>query len=224
MKYLERFKRGDYVAIILDAFYRSFPKGVSENENSPITEQYNAIDSITERLGCSWINIHHSSKGSQSEKSVTDTGSGAGESRATDTHVVLREHQEPNCVVLDAALRSFPPIEPVVLRWNFPLWIPDDSLDAGKLKAKRTATDERQSERDNEGIVALAAVLAEGPATRSILRGRTALSPDRLQRLLDQLEASGSVTWTEQTIRGNACRIYQSVDLDDQNGKPQNPF
>ena len=111
-----------------------------------MAEQYNLIDSVTERLDCSWLNIHHSSRGSQSEKSVTDTGSGAGaQSRAADSHVILRQHEEPDCVVLDAALRSFPPIEPVVLRWNFPLWSPDDSLDPGQLKRKQTGGEQQQS-------------------------------------------------------------------------------
>ncbi len=75
------------------------------------------------QLNCSFVLVHHASKGNQSVKSVTDVGAGAGsQSRATDTHLVLRHHQEPGCVVVDAAVRSWPPIEPQCLRWSFPVW------------------------------------------------------------------------------------------------------
>ena len=69
---------GDYQLIVLDAWYRSLPAGVDENSNRDIMAQYNLIDSITARLGCGWVNVHHASKGNQSEKSVSDVGAGAG--------------------------------------------------------------------------------------------------------------------------------------------------
>ena len=70
--------------------------------------------------------MHHATKGNQSDRRVTDVGAGGGaQARAADTHLVLREHEQPNMVVLDAAVRSFPPIEPMTLRWSFPLWLPD---------------------------------------------------------------------------------------------------
>ena len=39
---------------------------------------YNQIDWCADQLGCSFVLIHHASKGNQSVKSVTDVGSGAG--------------------------------------------------------------------------------------------------------------------------------------------------
>lgn len=48
---------------------------------------------------------------------LTDVGAGAGsQSRATDAHVVLRPHEEDGVAVLDAAVRSWPPIEPMCMR------------------------------------------------------------------------------------------------------------
>src|SRR5690606_5676173 len=93
---------------------------------------------FADRLGCCFVLIHHSTKGSQSGKSVTDVGAGAGaQSRATDTHLVLRPHEENGVVVLDAAVRSWPPIDPTCLRWSFPVWSVDDSLDPAALKSER---------------------------------------------------------------------------------------
>jgi hypothetical protein len=46
-----------------------------------------------------------------------DVGGGAGaQSRATDTHLVLRPHEEDNVVVRNAAVRTWAPIVPMWLR------------------------------------------------------------------------------------------------------------
>ncbi len=84
---------------------------------------YNLIDRYALQLGCCFVLIHHSSKGNQSGKAVTDVRTGAGsQSRATDTHLIPRPHEEPGAVVVDAAVRSWPPIEPRCLRWEFPVF------------------------------------------------------------------------------------------------------
>ncbi len=136
--YFESLEPGRFRVIVLDAFYRFMPAGGDENDNGTMANIYNRIDSFADRLGCCFVLIHHATKGSQSGKSVTDVGAGAGaQSRATDTHLVLRPHEEEKVIVLDAAVRSWPPIEPTCLRWSFPLWNPDESLDPSELKSDR---------------------------------------------------------------------------------------
>ena len=54
---------GSFDVVILDAFYRSLPVGASENDNATIAGLYNTIDAVAQRLQCSWINIHHTSRG-----------------------------------------------------------------------------------------------------------------------------------------------------------------
>lgn len=137
--YFDQLAIGFFKVIIMDAFYRFLPKDTDENSNGNLTDIYNLIDQYAEGLGCSFVLVHHASKGNQSGKSVTDVGSGAGsQSRATDTHLVLRQHQEPGCVVVDAAVRSWPPPEPRCLRWEFPVWQPDEYLDPADLKFERS--------------------------------------------------------------------------------------
>ena len=118
---------------------------------SNVTDLYNTLDRYASELQCSFVLVHHASKGNQSAKSVTDVGAGAGsQSRATDTHLVLRHHQEPGCVVVDAAVRSWPPIEPRCLRWSFPVWHTDDSLEPKALKPEhrgKTRSTEGKSEK-----------------------------------------------------------------------------
>ncbi|MCL6505526.1 MAG: helicase RepA family protein [Bryobacteraceae bacterium] len=129
---------GQYRLIILDAFYRFMPKDMDENDNGTMATVYNYLDSYAARIGCSFVLVHHSTKGNQSGKAVTDVGAGAGaQSRATDTHLVLRPHEQPDVVVLDAAVRSWPPVMPRCLRWTFPVWTLDDTLDPADLRPER---------------------------------------------------------------------------------------
>lgn len=121
--YFEQIQPGRFGVIVLDAWYRFLPRDADENNNAAFSDLYNTLDRLAARLRCAFILVHHASKGDQSAKAVTDIGSGAGaQSRAADTHIVLRDHQQEGCVVLDAAVRSWAPIEPVCLRWRFPVW------------------------------------------------------------------------------------------------------
>ncbi len=136
--YFEALEPGRFSMIVLDASYRFMPRGMDENDNGTMAAIYNLIDALADRLRCCFVIIHHSTKGNQSQKSVTDVGAGAGsQSRAADTHLVMRPHEEPHAVVLDAAARSWPPIEPLVLRWEFPVWRPAYDLDPGALRSEK---------------------------------------------------------------------------------------
>ena len=129
---------GRFKLIILDAFYRFLPPGTDENDNGAMASLYNLLDRVAGKLKCAIVCIHHASKGSQSAKAITDVGSGAGSmSRAADCHVVLRPHEEPNVVVMEAATRSWPPLEPLCLRWEFPIFTEDTTLDPTLLKPDR---------------------------------------------------------------------------------------
>ncbi|MCX7421342.1 MAG: AAA family ATPase [Planctomycetia bacterium] len=135
---LDDIEPGRFRLIILDAFYRFLPPGTDENDNGAMASLYNLLDRVAGKLKCAIVCIHHASKGSQSAKAITDVGSGAGSmSRAADCHVVLRPHEEPNVVVMEAATRSWPPLEPLCLRWEFPIFTEDTTLDPTLLKPDR---------------------------------------------------------------------------------------
>ena len=135
---LDSIEPGRFKLVILDAFYRFLPPGVDENDNGEMAQLYNSLDRVAAKLKCAFVCIHHASKGSQSAKAVTDVGSGAGSmSRAADCHVVLRPHEESNVVVMEAATRSWPPLQPLCLRWEFPIFTEDPTLDPTLLKPDR---------------------------------------------------------------------------------------
>ena len=70
-----------------------------ENDNGTMASLYNYLDSIADYLKCCFVLIHHTSKGNQFLKDIIDVGAGAGaQSRATDTHLILRRHEEGDVV------------------------------------------------------------------------------------------------------------------------------
>ena len=142
------FEALNYRVIILDAFYRfNTGENASENDNAYMTGVYNKLDRWAARLKCAFVCVHHSSKGDQNDKDVTDVGSGAGSmARAADTHLILRHHQLDNHVVLDAAVRSFPKIEPMVLNFTWPVFVPSDASPE-ELRQRKNGAVEFDSEQ-----------------------------------------------------------------------------
>ncbi len=168
---------GTYKLVVLDAFYRFAPDGTDENDNAGMARLYNCIDRIAERLGCAVVLIHHASKGNQSGRGVTDVGAGAGaQSRAVDAHIVLRPHEDDGAVVLDAAVRSWPPVTPVGLRWELPVFRVDPSLDTTQLRresGRRSKSDPNKptaTALDSAGFTAK--FLTEKPDSRDSIIGR----------------------------------------------------
>lgn len=218
-RYLAQYQPGEFGTIICDAFYRFLPKGTDENDNGAITDIYNLIDAYAAKLDCSWINIHHSSKGNQSQKSVTDIGAGAGaQSRATDTHLVLRQHAEQSVVVLDAAVRSWKPVDPICLRWQWPLFQVAEGLDPNQLhtgkppKPVGTANNDGKPGRPNkfeEQYQAALAAFQAKPLTQTMLRRAINVSSSAAKELCTALEQAGEI---EPTSIGkfDAYQIRQS--------------
>lgn len=141
-EYASQIEPGRYSLMIVDPLYRVFPSSFDENSNADMAGLYGKLQAIATAADAAMVICHHASKGSQADKMTTDLGSGAGsQSRACDAHLAIRPHAEPDCAVISAVLRSFPPIESFGVRWTFPLWAPDPTLDPAALwrPPKRTA-------------------------------------------------------------------------------------
>lgn len=180
---------GKFDICIMDAFYRFLPQGIDENSNADICSLYNLLCTAVEQAKLAMILIHHASKGDQSGKGVTDVGSGAGsQSRAADTHLVIRAHEEDSAFVVDAAVRSFPPISPFCMRKTGSLWAIDESLDPKDLKTSRPkrkqsdpskpSREEIQREKQEEQRLRVAKAFAffEGGETETKLREKAGMS------------------------------------------------
>ena len=157
VKVAEQIKEQGIDLVIIDALYRALPSDVDENSNGQITQMYNQIDTFAQKSGAAVILVHHTSKGNQSGKGITDVGSGAGaQSRAPDTHLVLRAHQEKNAVVVGCCVRSFPPVDSFCLRKDeHNIWHRADDLSPDDLdgKAELTPTGEKRKKTINDAAM-----------------------------------------------------------------------
>jgi len=204
--YFAKIDPGRFKLIILDAFYRFMPADADENDNGTMARVFNAIDSYARDLNAAFVLIHHTTKGSQAGKSVTDVGAGAGaQSRASDAHLVLREHAEANVMVLDAAVRSWPPIEPICLKRDFPVWNPAPDLDPADLdrparNKRKHASTEPEPKDEWTAPMFVERFITDDPTDReTILLAATSagLSQRLAKSLLSAAEHEGSAhRWT----------------------------
>ncbi|MCC6971070.1 MAG: AAA family ATPase [Phycisphaerales bacterium] len=105
--------------VIIDALYRFLvASGVeSENDNAAVTKFYNRISAFALSSGAAVVLVHHTSRGNQADREVTDIGAGAGAiSRAPDNHFVLRPHLEDRAAVLAGEVRSWQSFESLVVQ------------------------------------------------------------------------------------------------------------
>lgn len=227
--YFAALEPDQYRLIILDAFYRFLPRDTDENDNGTMAMLYNHLDAYAARLGCAFVLVHHSTKGNQSGKAITDVGAGAGaQSRATDTHLILRPHEEDDVVVLDAAVRSWPPVQPRCLRWTFPVWTLDDTLDPADLRSERPrrkpkpqAAEVKASEPTWDAERFAAAFVSQKPLKMlAIMQAAmdAGLSERKANRLLKQAEANGLVhRWR---FGANHPVLFATVPQPDQGYSP----
>ena len=140
-----RYKRGEISLFCLDAKYRFFVNGLEENSNEDQAEFHNAVDAFAEEMDAAVVLVHHSSKGNQGDRAITDVGSGGGsQARAVDAHIVLRPHSLEGHGVLEAAVRSFPAVEPATIRFDWPLWSPVSGVAPEVAKAGSSRESRRE--------------------------------------------------------------------------------
>jgi hypothetical protein len=206
-EYFDEVEPGRFALIILDALFRFMPADMDENSNGAMTAVYNRLDQYARRLQSAIAVVHHTSKGLQGDKSVTDVGAGAGsQSRAADAHLVLRPHQEENVFVVDAAVRSWPPVRSRCLRWDFPVFHLADDLDPADLKRPRSrrvrAPKEAKPEKPEWTVEQFVGkFVADQPETKQaiiVLARAEGLSERKASDLLRRAEEAGQVhRWIE---------------------------
>ncbi len=224
---LMKLEAGAFDLIILDAWYRLQPAGSDENSNGDVTALYNLLDSISHKIGCAFVCVHHSSKGNQGGKAVTDVGSGAGaQARAPDTHLILRQHEHDNAVVVDAAVRSWKPLDPFCMRWEFPIWTVDEFLnpaDIRKDKPRRESTsgtadksdyDDIRQEREQADRAKLLEACRKYPSgeTKSKLRDETKFNSSKFDRVSKELIELGQLEKVQATKERNSVSVYITTE------------
>lgn len=194
---------GFYTMAIVDALYRTLPQGTSENDNAAMMAIYNRLDHYASQWDCAIGVVHHASKGQQGDKSVTDVGSGAGSiSRAADTHLVIRPHEDPELSVLECVTRSFKSPEPVSIRFDWPLW--SAVATAPEVKRIGRQTQEAQARADQEATEQLLAKIPDEPRAvqQNKLFEQFPFGVPKCSRLVGKLIQTGSVKIVRKRKKG----------------------
>jgi len=179
---------GKYSLVILDALYRFLPSGTSENDNSQMMAIYNRLDAYAKDWDCSIAIVHHASKGNQGDKAITDVGAGAGSiSRAADTHIIIRQHEQDGLYVMETATRSLKSPEPVSIQYDYPLWraVATDAL----VRTSKGRGEDKQAKTDQETDEAIEKHISDKWLSVSELRSKTGFGADRITRSLRRKNA-----------------------------------
>lgn len=203
---------GTYTLAIVDALYRTLPAGTSENDNSMMMAIYNKLDHYATSWDCAIAVIHHSSKGQQGDKALTDVGSGAGSiSRAADTHIVIRPHADPELAVLECVTRSFKSPEPVSIRFDWPLW----SSVAKDPEVKRIGRnrDEKAAKDDKVADELLLNTLSKDQTwlSESQLVRRTGMGPSRISRAIGRAINTETIKSKDIVRQGRELAVYTAT-------------
>lgn len=199
---------GRYRLVVVDALYRFIPLGVSENDNAAMMRLYNVLDELADEWQSAIAVVHHSSKGAQGDKVVTDVGAGAGAiSRAADTHIVIRPHNESDLSVMEIVCRSCKSPEPVSIKYEYPLWyaVATDAV----LKCSRGGREEKQQADDLEADRKLHQALDGKFCSASQIVRRTGMGPDRVNRAIGRGVSAGHLEQKRVKRNGKSLEIYR---------------
>lgn len=124
----------EFGLIILDPIYKLYG-GTDENSAGDVAALLNGVEDLATETGAAVAFGAHFSKGNQSGKESIDRISGTGVfARDPDALLVMTRHEEEEAFTIEATLRTFKPVEPFVVRWDYPLMVETD-FDPSKLRA-----------------------------------------------------------------------------------------
>lgn len=90
------------------------------------------------------------------------------------------------------------------------MWQLVDDLDPEALKRTKPSNEERQSQKDREGIDAIVRAFDDSEGlTRRKLREATGFSPDRLNRLIATMKRNESIEIVPIATRGNPAELIR---------------
>jgi hypothetical protein len=122
--------------VVADPTYKLLPPHGDENAAGTIAEVAHLFDLLSEETGAAIVFAQHFSKGNQAQKESIDRAAGSGVwARDADAIICMTKHAEgEDCLTVETTLRSFPRIDPFVVRWSFPLFERAIDLNPADLK------------------------------------------------------------------------------------------
>lgn len=189
-----------YELIVIDPIYKVMG-GRDENKAGDIGSLLNEIERLTVLSGAAVVFGAHFSKGSQAGKESIDRIGGSGVfARDPDTILVFTKHKVENAFSVEATLRNYPPIEPFVVRWKFPLMTIDEQLDPAELKQKAG----RPQKAKPDEVLDLLTEEMSSTEWQQLAQKQLSISPRSFHRRRLQLREDGRVK--KSAITGNYQR------------------
>jgi hypothetical protein len=140
-----RILSGVYDLIIIDPIYKLL-NGRDENKAGDIASMLNEIEMIAVRTGAAVAFGAHYSKGNQSQKESIDRIGGSGVfARDPDSILNFTKHEQQDCFAVEMTLRNHPPRDPFVVKWEYPMFTIENTLDPARLKQPGRKPDESLS-------------------------------------------------------------------------------
>jgi hypothetical protein len=131
---IEFIKDNGIAVLFLDPFYKLLGDH-DERLSSELIPVLNVFEDISRQSDTSIITACHYTKGNQAAKEPLDRVSGGGAlNRHPDSLIMLTKHKQEGAFVIDTITRDFPPLEPFVVRWEYPLLCIDKELSPEDLK------------------------------------------------------------------------------------------
>jgi AAA domain/Bifunctional DNA primase/polymerase, N-terminal len=128
-----------YQVIIIDPIYKTLGAR-DENSAKDIANLLRNVDVVAEASGAAIIEVHHNAKGDYTQKEVGDRASGSGVFFRDPDAFMTMGYANANKLYDEAKIevraRMVPPIEPIGIRWNMPLWTRDDSVSLEEVVGK----------------------------------------------------------------------------------------
>ena len=198
----------NYDLVIIDPLYMLIGER-DESNAGDMTDMMNEFSQMAVRGNTAIAFATHFAKGNAATKNSIDRASGSGVlARYPDVVATLTEHEQEDCVTFEVTVRNNKPIPKAGLRWAYPMFHRDDSLDPSQLRGlekekKEKRTTERHEERRPQ--ISLAEVAQYFPASKEVsvglgeakrsAEGGSCISGQAFQRFRNQLLEAG---WIEQ--------------------------
>ena len=138
-----------YDLVIIDPLYMLIGDR-DESNAGDMTDMMNEFSQMAVRGNTAIAFATHFAKGNAANKNSIDRASGSGVlARYPDVIATLTEHEEEDCVSLEVTVRNNKPIPKVGLRWQFPMFQRDESIDPKNLKGLEKPRAKESTETHN---------------------------------------------------------------------------
>jgi len=188
---------GKFDLIIVDPVYKLLLLGVGirdENAAGHIASVLDEMEVLAVRSGAAVAFGAHYSKGNQAAKESIDRISGSGVfARDPDSILNFTKHEQNECFTVEMTLRNHPPREPFVVKWEYPLFVTEGTLDPSRLKQAGRKADESKT-ADAVFKLLTGKMSASKWETAALARG---ISRATFYRRVRELEDAGKVQLTE---------------------------